>query len=193
MKKIFTLVVLLSAMTLTTQAQGVSFGVKGGIDVTDMSFSEKVFDTSNRLGWFIGPSLQIDLPVPGLGVDIAGLYDQKSTEVNDQTIKMNLRFKIGFGSDAGIYLALGPQFGFNVGDDEFKWNQDGVENTFQLKKSSLSANFGAGFYISRCWEVGVTYNIALGDTGDATFKSTVEGIKDGGKSKTWQLSAAYYF
>ena len=99
MKKIFTLVVLLSAMTLTTQAQGVSFGVKGGIDVTDMSFSEKVFDTSNRLGWFIGPSLQIDLPVPGLGVDIAGLYDQKSTEVNDQTIKMksilvplNLRF-----------------------------------------------------------------------------------------------------
>ena len=200
MKKIFTLVVLLSAMTLTTQAQGVSFGVKGGIDVTDMSFSEKVFDTSNRLGWFIGPSLQIDLPVPGLGVDIAGLYDQKSTEVNDQTIKMksilvplNLRFKIGFGSDAGIYLALGPQFGFNVGDDEFKWNQDGVENTFQLKKSSLSANFGAGFYISRCWEVGVTYNIALGDTGDATFKSTVEGIKDGCKSKTWQISAAYYF
>ena len=87
MKKLLTLVVLLSAMTLTARAQGVHFGVKGGIDVTDMSFSEKVFNTSNRLGWFIGPSLQIEFPMSGFGVDIAGLYDQKSTEVNDQTIK----------------------------------------------------------------------------------------------------------
>ena len=66
--------------------------------------------------------------------------------------------------------------------------------TFQLKKSSLSANFGAGFYIAGCWEVGVTYNIALGKTGDATFNSVRYGIKeDDGKSRTWQLSAAYYF
>ena len=36
MKKLLTLVVLLSAMTLTARAQGVHFGVKGGIDVTDM-------------------------------------------------------------------------------------------------------------------------------------------------------------
>ena len=201
MKKLLTLVVLLSAMTLTARAQGVHFGVKGGIDVTDMSFSEKVFNTSNRLGWFIGPSLQIEFPMSGFGIDIAGLYDQKSTEVNDRTIKMksvlvplNLHFRIGFGRDAGIYLAAGPQFGFNVGDDEFKWNADGVENTFQLKKSSLSANFGAGFYIAGCWEVGVTYNIALGKTGDATFNSVRDGIKeDDGKSRTWQLSAAYYF
>ena len=125
MKKLLTLVVLLSAMTLTARAQGVHFGVKGGIDVTDMSFSEKVFNTSNRLGWFIGPSLQIEFPMSGFGIDIAGLYDQKSTEVNDQTIKMksvlvplNLHFRIGFGRDAGIYLAAGPQFGFNVGDDD---------------------------------------------------------------------------
>ena len=122
-------------------------------------------------------------------------------EVNDQTIKMksvlvplNLHFRIGFGRDAGIYLAAGPQFSFNVGDDEFKWNADGVENTFQLKKSSLSANIGAGFYIAGCWEVGVTSNIALGKTGDATFNSVRDGIKeDDGKSRTWQLSASYYF
>jgi hypothetical protein len=201
MKKLLTLVVLLSAMTLTARAQGVHFGVKGGIDVTDMSFSEKVFNTSNRLGWLIGPSLQIEFPMSGFGIDIAGLYDQKSTEVNDQTIKMksvlvplNLHFRIGFGRDAGIYLAAGPRLGFNVGDDEFKWNADGVENTFQLKKSSLSANIGAGFYIAGCWEVGVTYNIALGKTGDATFNSVRDGIKeDDGKSRTWQLSASYYF
>ena len=200
MKRIFTLLVLLSAMTMAVQAQGVKFGVKGGLDVTSMSFDKKVFDSSNKAGWFIGPTLQVNLPV-GLGADIAAFYDQKEAEVNDESIKMksilvpvNVRYKIGLGSTAGIYVAAGPQFGFNVGDDEFNWkDKENYNNTFQLKKSSFSVNLGAGVYVTKHLEVGFTYNIAVGKTADASFKEGVEAIKDDTKAKSWQISAAYFF
>ena len=137
MKKFFALVVLLAAMTTSAQAQGVKFGVKGGLDIVNMSFDEKVFDTSNKVGWFIGPSIKVALPVTGLGIDIVAFYDQKNMEVNNETIKqksilvpVNARFNFGLGSTASIYLAAGPQVSFNVGDDNFKWNKDNVENTF---------------------------------------------------------------
>lgn len=189
-------------MTLGIQAQSnVKFGVKGGLDVQDMKFNENVFNTENKLGWFIGPTLQVSLPIGGLGVDIAGLYDQKTTEVNGVSIKqknilvpVNARLKFGLGSSAGIYVAAGPQFSFNIGDDEFKWKKDNVENTFQLKKSSFSVNLGAGAYLSEHLEIGFCYNIALGSTADASWKQATDAIKnDDTKPKSWQISAAYYF
>ena len=200
MKKFFALVVLLSAMTMGAQAQGVNFGIKGGLDITNMSFDEKVFDTSNKVGWFIGPSVKISLPVTGLGVDISAFYDQKKTEVNTETITMknilipaNVRFSFGLGETAAIYLAAGPQISFNVGDDEFKWNKDNVENTFQLKKSAFSINLGAGVTLMKHLEIGFAYNLGLGKTADVTFDQATKEIKDDTAPKSWQISAAYYF
>ena len=202
MKKVFAFIVLFSAMTMAASAQGVKFGVKGGLDLQNMKFNENVFDSENKLGWFIGPTLQISLPIGGLGVDISGLYDQKSTKINGETIKqksilvpINARLKLGIGGEAGLYVAAGPQFAFNVGDDEFKWTSGGFENTFQLKKSSFSVNLGAGVYLSKHLEIGFCYNIAMGSTADATFSDAIDStIKtDDAKPKSWQISAAYFF
>ena len=200
MKRIITLVLLVAAMTVSAQAQGIKFGLKGGLDIVNLSFDKNVFDTSNKLGWFIGPSLKVSLPVPGLGVDIAALYDQKKSEVNNETITqksiivpVNARFSFGVGSAASIYLAAGPQFGFNVGDDEFKWTTNGVENTFQLKKSAFSINLGAGVTLLKHLEIGFAYNIGLGKTADVTVEQASQEIKDDTAPKSWQISAAYYF
>jgi opacity protein-like surface antigen len=202
MKRIISLVVLLSAMTMAVQAQSIKFGVKGGLDIQNLKFDDSVFNTDNKLGWFVGPTLQISLPIGGLGVDIAGLYDQKKSEVNGETITqksilvpVNARLKLGIGSTAGVYVAAGPQFAFNVGDSEFKWKKDNVENTFQLKKSSFSVNLGAGIYFSSHLEVGFAYNIALGSTADASWKAATDAAfhNDDTKPKSWQISAAYYF
>ena len=200
MKRIITLVVLAVAMTVSAQAQGIKFGLKGGLDIVNLSFDKNVFDTSNKLGWFIGPSLKVSLPVPGLGVDIAALYDQKKSEVNNETITqksiivpVNARYSFGVGSAASIYLAAGPQFGFNVGDDEFKWTTNGVENTFQLKKSAFSINLGAGVTLLKHLEIGFAYNIGLGKTADVTVEQASQEIKDETAPKSWQISAAYYF
>lgn len=189
-------------MTVAMQAQNVKFGVKGGLDIQNMKFDESVFNTENKMGWFVGPTLQVSLPIGGLGVDIAGLYDQKETEVNGVSIKqksilvpINARLKLGIGSTAGIYVAAGPQFAFNVGDDEFKWDKDNVENTFQLKKSAFSVNLGAGIYFSKHLEIGFAYNIAMGSTADASWGTATDAVfkKDDTKPKSWQISAAYYF
>ena len=202
MKRFFSLVVLLSALTMAMQAQNVKFGVKGGLDIQDMKFDDSVFNTDNKLGWFVGPTIQVSLPIGGLGVDIAGLYDQKKTKINGETIKqqsilvpLNARLKLGIGSSAGIYVAAGPQFAFNIGDDEFKWNKDGVENTFQLKKSAFSVNLGAGLYLSKHLEIGFAYNIAIGSTADASWKAATDAAfhDDDTKPKSWQISAAYLF
>ena len=202
MKRIISLVVLLSAMTMAVQAQSIKFGVKGGLDIQNLKFDDSVFNTDNKLGWFVGPTLQISLPIGGLGVDIAGLYDQKKSEVNGETITqksilvpVNARLKLGIGSTAGVYVAAGPQFAFNVGDSEFKWKKDNVENSFQLKKSSFSVNLGAGIYFSSHLEVGFAYNIALGSTADASWKAATDAAfhNDDTKPKSWQISAAYYF
>jgi len=200
MKRFFSLVVLFSAMTMAVQAQNVKFGVKGGLDIQNMKFDNSVFNTDNKLGWFVGPTLQVSLPIGGLGVDIAGLYNQKKYEVNGESIKqqsilvpVNARLNLGIGSTAGLYVAAGPQFSFNIGDDKFEWKKDNVENTFQLKKSAFSVNLGAGIYFSDHLEIGFAYNIAVGSTADASWKSGVDAVSDDTKPKSWHISAAYYF
>ena len=211
MKKAISLLMLLTALVLSQpmQAQSINFGVKGGMNNNEMKFDQSVFDSENRFGFFIGPTLKVALPLGGLGVDIAALYDQRESKVNDETIKqksilvpVNARLNLGIGSSAGVYVAAGPQFGFNIGDDEYSWksldeSKANAENTFQLKKSNFSVNLGAGFYVSKHLEFGFTYNIAMGKTADATFKDAVDtAIKpteDDAKAKYWTISAAYYF
>ena len=209
MKKIISLMMLFAAIVVVqpAQAQSVNFGVKGGMNNNEMKFDKSVFDSENRFGFFIGPTLKVALPLGGLGVDIAALYDQREAKVNDETIKqksilvpLNARLNLGIGSSAGVYVAAGPQFGFNIGDDEYSWksldeSKANAENTFQLKKSNFSVNLGAGFYVSKHLEFGFTYNIAMGKTADATFKSAVETAthEDDTKAKAWTISAAYYF
>ena len=202
MKRLVTLVVLLAALTVGVQAQSLKFGVKGGLDLVSMSFSEKVFDTSNKAGWFVGPTLQLNL-IGGLGADIAAFYDQKTAEVNTKTIKMksvlvplNVRYKFGLGKTVGLYVAAGPQFAFNVGDSEYKWtDKEFYENTFQLKKSNFSINLGAGVYLTKHLDVGFAYNIAMGKTADVEKYNNYEmrSFIDDTKTKSWQISAAYFF
>ena len=195
-------------MTMATQAQGVKVGIKGGLDIMNMSFDENVFKTDNKMGWFVGPTVKVSLPITGLGIDISAFYDVKKYDLTgmDKTAKektetvshrsvlipVNARFNFGLGSAAGIYVAAGPQVAFNIGDDYKEiFEDDKLLNTFQLKKSNFSVNLGAGAYLSDHFEIGFVYNIALGSTADVTLSNATDDIKS--KPKSWQISAAYYF
>lgn len=207
MKRVFALIVLVAAMTSSVQAQVVKVGVKGGLDIVDMSFNEDVFKTDNKMGWFVGPTMQITLPVGGLGVDIAALYDVKKYDLVTQSktedvtqrqvlVPLNARLKLGLGSTAGVYVAAGPQFAFNIGDDyKDVFKDDALQRDFQLKKSNFSVNLGAGIYFSKHVEIGFAYNIAIGSTADASWKAASDAAfhKDDSKPKSWQISAAYFF
>lgn len=203
MKKIFTTAVIAASMLCvsnSTQAQ-IKFGVKGGLNVTNMSLDSKVLDADNQTGFFIGPTVKFTLPLVGLGVDASALYDQREAKIKDTDAKLksqainvpiNLRYGVGLGSLANVYVFAGPQFGFNVGDKEHKIT-DGA--TWNLKSSSFSVNVGLGATLMSHLQVSANYNIACGKTGDVTVGSAVsDAIKGGdGKANAWQIGLAYYF
>ena len=204
MKKFFTLVVLLATMTVAAQAQ-VKFGVKGGLNLTNMKFDNSVVDKSNQTGFFIGPTLNFTLPVVGLGIDASALYDQRSAKIegSDDKLKqqsiqipVNLRYGFGLGNTASFYIFAGPQFGFNIGDKTTNLLNNALE--WRLKDSNLSANLGVGLMLLNHLQVSANYNVALGTTGETNVVnstlSTAGNILTGKtKANAWQLSVAYFF
>ena len=206
MKKIFTTIVLMAAMLVAIPAKaGINFGIKGGYNVTNFSFSNDVLESSNKSGFFIGPSVKIGIPVLPIGFEVAALYDQRDAKLSTQengeetlsqksiNIPVNIRYELGLGDMAGLYFAAGPQFGFNIGDKSF--NFDDVAD-YKLKDSNLSINLGAGVRLVKHLEIGFNYNIALGKTGEINVidgAGEALGINGNGKANAWQISAAYYF
>jgi hypothetical protein len=82
--------------------------------------------TESQTAWafFIGPPVKIGLPVTGLAIDAAALYDQRDLKVQHETFKQqsfvlqgDARYGVGLGDVLGLFLMAGPQFSFNVGDD----------------------------------------------------------------------------
>lgn len=209
MKKFFTAIVLAAVMMVAMPSQAqIKFGLKGGLNVTSMSFSSDVIDKSNQTGFFVGPTVKFTLPIVGLGIDAAALYDQRDAKFSDKedgeysetvsqrsiNIPINLRYSIGLGSIASVYFAGGPQFGFNIGTKNFGY--DDVVN-YEMKKTNFSVNLGAGLSLIKHIEIGFNYNIACGKTGEMKFADVVQeatGWKnEDGRANAWQVYASYYF
>ena len=186
----------------------IKFGLKGGVNVTSMSFNRDVLDASNRTGFFIGPTVKFTLPIVGLGIDASALYDQReaklkvdnveSDPIKTQSINVpiNVRYGFGLGSMASIFLFAGPQFGFNVGDKNQTIFKDAAE--WRLNSSNFSVNVGAGVMLLSHLQVSANYNIACGKTGDVTLSSVAgDAFKDltssKGRANAWQIALAYYF
>lgn len=194
------------------QAQ-VKFGLKGGLNVTSMSLDkDKLLDTENQAGFFIGPTVKFTLPIVGLGIDASALYDQReaklkgdingnkvetSSKLKTQAINVpiNVRYGVGLGSVANVFLFAGPQFGFNVGDKNQSLLKDAAE--WKLKSSNFSVNVGLGFTVLSHLQVSANYNIACGKTGDVTVSdaagTALQDILGSGKANAWQVGLAYYF
>jgi len=206
MKKIFTFVLLTMALLVTDRVNAqLNFGIKGGLNVTSMSLDSKVFDTSNRTGWYIGPTVKFTLPLVGLGVDASALYDMKTTGISDSntdsektikdqqiTIPVNLRYSIGLGSSANVFLYAGPQWGINIGDKNFKWNET---DSYSLKKSNFSVNIGAGVTVLSHLQINANYNIACGKSADLSLWDAATNAykNESSNNNYWQIGAAYFF
>lgn len=208
MKKILSLVFMVATMMFATSANAqIKFGLKGGLDVTNMSLNNEVFDASNRAGFFVGPMVKVTVPIVGLSFDAAALYDQKEAKVavdgednnvysttmkqKSINIPVNIRYGVGLSSLANVFLFAGPQWGINVGDENFKWNESG---SYSLKKSNFSVNVGAGVTVLNHLQVSANYNIACGKTADMTWsKGANEVIKGKSRNNSWQIALGYWF
>ena len=208
MKKILSLVFMVAAMMYATSANAqIKFGLKGGLNVTNMSFSEDVFDASNKTGFFVGPMVKLTLPIVGLSFDAAALYDQKEASVKASAenatgtgltrknikqqsinIPVNVRYGFGLSSLANVFLFAGPQWGFNVGDKDFKWADTA---SYSLKKSNFSVNVGAGVTLLSHLQVSANYNIACGKSAEVNLNDVGKVIDNNNNS--WQIALGYWF
>lgn len=206
---LFTVTVCL-AMAMPAKAQ-IKFGVKGGLNLASASLSDAwdaKGNADNYTGFFIGPMVDITIPIIGLGVDGAFMYSQKGTKISFDDlgsttfkqqgieIPVNLKYSIGLGSSASIYFAAGPSFYFNMkSDDDFTFNS--VAGSLDYDKSEVSLNLGAGVKLLRHLQLGVNYNMGLTDSAKAKIDSpssawdAING--ESYKSKMWQVSVAYLF
>ena len=194
MKKIFSafmIAICCLAMAMPAQAQLIKFGVKGGVNLTKVDW-DGGYDGNkdNATGFFIGPMAEVTIPIVGLGVDGALLFSQRGKDDGKQTgldIPINLKYTIGLGSMLGVFVAAGPDFFFNFSGDK-KYMDEAME--LEKKKAMVGINIGAGVKLIKHLQIGVNYNIPLGDS--YKLKEVGEAVS-GAKNKTWQISAAYIF
>ena len=194
MKKLLSTLMAIACLALAIPAQAqIKFGVKAGLNVSKLHLSKETLSSDNRAGFFVGPTAEFTLPLLGLGIDGSVLYNQFGVDSEEGTstkksieIPINLRWTVGFSSLVGAYVAVGPQFGFNVGD---RW----FDEVCEFKKNTTSFNVGAGLKLLGHLQVGANYNFALKDNGKIHSGDIEDLATIGFKQNTWQVSVAYLF
>ena len=206
MKKLLSFAFLTLGLFVSTSvnAQGVKLGVKGGLNVTDMSFDSELLNKSNCVGGFIGPTIKFTLPIIGLGIDASTLYDFREAKITDRanqeksvkqeqlSIPVNARYSIGLGSTASAFLFAGPQWSINIGDKDFEWTKG---SSYSFKDSNFSVNAGLGITLMDHLQISANYNIAMGKTADIKAREVLTDLPEKIKSRTnsWQIAVAYFF
>ena len=216
MRKIVSMCALAVALLVAAPAQAqVKFGVKAGLNLSKVSTSGAIGDNlknDNRAGYFFGPMLDVKVPLIGLGVDGALMYNQRNGKVGaayagvetseDLTqhsiaIPVNVKKSWGLGGLASMFVAVGPQFDFTIGGKKWKdmeaFGEEVAEDGVKWKGSNVSLNLGAGVLLLSHLQAGIGYNISLGKT--AEVDSKYDAVKKAVTSKTnsWQFHVAYLF
>ncbi|MCR5473546.1 MAG: outer membrane beta-barrel protein [Prevotella sp.] len=202
-------IVMAWLVAMPLSAQGVAFGVKGGLEVVSMEFDDNLFDKSNRAGFFVGPTFVISTALPGLAIDISGFYNERTLKVEGESVQQksilipaHVRYGAGIMGLGAVFLTAGPQLSFNVGPSQFYWEDVNMNaKQFLLQDTKLAMDFGVGLSIGRHLEAIVYYNVPIGKTGDFTWnkvgKAASEATAALNNTKTtansWMLSVAYIF
>ncbi len=204
MKKIFGIAITLCLLASAPAFAQLNFGVKAGMNLS--SKPRSIDDAKGKTGFFIGPTAKLMLPIVGLGIEGNLLYSQSSSELGGEDITRRsievpiyLRYELSLpvvNKFLEPFVAVGPQFGWTMGDGDESWKESGKEVAkWEYKKSNLSLNLGAGATVLNHIQLHINYNIALGNTGEWKENTAGQGLDyiKGTKVNTWQVSAAYIF
>ena len=205
MKKFFGILAIITLFTAVPAAAQFNWGIKAGVNLAQKP--SDIEDVKGKTGWFVGPMAKFTLPILGLGLEANLLYSQSSTEVQGETIERKtvdlpvyLRYEFSLpvvNKFLEPFLAVGPQWSWNVGDKTFSVNKlldGGNFSEYTLRSSNLSLNLGLGAIVLDHIQVHANYNLALGSTSDYR-EATDAALNFATKSKTntWQVSVAYIF
>ena len=209
MKKFLGLTLLLIIVATTTANAQFDFGVKAGINLPEnptLDIKELKSTLKGNTGWFVGPTAKFIIPVIGLGFEANVLYSQANADIEDQSIltqsievPLFLRYELSLPAVSKFiepFIAIGPQFGWNIGDKTFTLNNiaEIAGTEYKVKDSNISLNLGLGLILFNHLQIHGNYNLALEKSADITG-SILNISKELAeiKSNTWQISLAYIF
>ena len=206
MKKIFGIAITLCLLASAPAFAQFNWGIKAGMNLASKPGSLDDIKSEGKSGFFVGPTAKIMLPIVGLGIEGNLLYSQTSSELEGEDITRRsievpiyLRYELSLpvvNKFLEPFVAVGPQFGWTMGDGDESWKESGKEVAkWEYKKSNLSLNLGAGATVLNHIQLHINYNIALGNTGEWKENTAGQGLDyiKGSKVNTWQVSAAYIF
>lgn len=215
MKKFLGILTLFCLLTAIPAAAQFNFGIKAGVNLSqkptiasDNNVDKLISDLKGNTGWFIGPTAKFIFPVVGLGVEANVLYSQTNVGIEGQNIlnqnidiPLYLRYELRLPIVSKYiepFIAIGPQFSWNIGDKEIDINNIGDINLgnisvgkYKLDDSSFSLNFGLGLILFDHLQIHGNYNLALGNTAELQLANISNIIET--RTNTWQISLAYIF
>lgn len=206
MKKLFTLILAICLFSSAPVAAQLNWGIKAGMNLAEKPSKLSDLDAKGKTGWFFGPTAKVMLPIVGLGIEANLLYSQSKTEIAGEgftrkSIELPIYLRYEFSLPVinkflEPFVAVGPQWGWNLGDKDLDWDLGTIKTEYKLKNSNLSLNLGLGAIIVDHIQFHINYNIALGKTSEYSAVDKAAGqVLDVIKSRTntWQVSVAYIF
>ncbi len=206
-KRLFVaLMLVITAVSASAQkSKYFAWGVEAGMNFNSLSFSRSDFDSSNRLGFFVGPKVRAKIPLLGFGADAALLYSLNSAKVSGVSggevyaeskslsyfeIPLNVRYDFDLRI-LTLYLATGPQFNYCMSTDNTLAELYGGDLA-GYSRSTWGWNIGAGVEVFSHLQIGLTYTIPISENGSLKA-GDISNVFTNFKQKTVKVRLAYYF
>jgi hypothetical protein len=195
MKKLIFATALLAVMSATyaqDNATAVSFGVKGGLNLSNLSskYEDETESADMKPGIHAGVFARFSL-MQGFAFQPELLFSAEGAKETEDDVKSKLKLgylqvplMLQFGSASGFYGEVGPGFGFLMSAKakyEFEDEEEEEDIKEDMEKMNITGNIGVGYATEGGFGVGVRYVHGFSNL-----------IKDGGDIKmhtrTIQLS-----
>ena len=200
-KRTLLVAVAVMIMSVSASAGGFKWGVKAGMALNNIHFSEDILndltDKENQAGFTGGLMVEFTVPVINLGFDASVMYvhrnsleDGAGNKLNRDYIEIpvNLKYKLSLPAVGNVvtpFIVAGPSFAFKTGKSE-------IEDFVKSQKCDIALNVGVGIELFSHLQVSGSYGFgitkALEFTGTNINAAGIEG-----KNKYWTIAAAYLF
>ncbi len=170
MKKLFLLAIAVICFTVTSSAQDIKLGFKGGVNFATLNGDDVSDDLDGRTGYHIGAVVQLSI-AETFAIQPELLYSAQGADDFDiDYLNLPILAKLKFAKVFSV--EAGPQLGFLVNEG------DGVED---IESFDLSGAVGAGVEFGPFFGQ-LRYNFGFTDVADEAEA----------KNSAFQVSVGYY-
>ena len=186
---------LLFVVPVAAQAQQTAFGIKAGLNLTNLKVSDPEASYDSRTGFHAGFFVRERFSKVAIQPEI--LLSTQSTDVSstalgdfqDSFTYLNIPMMVKFYIVDGLNFQAGPQFGFLL-DGERKYSGAIGQGSEDIKdyytEADVSISLGGGWDFPFGLGLDVRYNIGVKDINDASGGEEA-------KSQVFQLALSWNF